>query len=1658
MADIDPIFGDGDILEGGDIDNILDDAIDDEPIQDEYIPDDSLGIKSLKDNKIYYNGDENIKHLFLDKFNYIPNRDYFVNTEQIDLNPLNLINPPIYFMPVDIIDKLSFGKYVMVLYGFTLDGTKTELTITGVIPYFDVMIPKGMSNEQFTVLLTNLIISESSDSYTDDVQAYPIRGFNEEPVTFKRVFNTNLQNRKKTLTVVLNAGFETASDDRNNYHRKVAREYGLLLSDWMEINNVSNKQQNNGKYPNNGKQNNGKKNNGNSEINNGAPILTQIVADINDIKTISQETKQSSKLFIKDRTLVMTWDIETYSKRNMGELPLAIHKEDNAFMICATIHWKDQVAPLYQVCITDYETEPDDRWITIICGGNSNNSGIICGSANNSGSTSAILKDENNSFKNIIKAFALCFEMFRPDILCGFNDSDYDWPFVIEKAKQFEILDWMWNRMSITHQPQSLSAIQSFYNMYKQQVKITGADTTVYCSYLKITGCIMIDVRVCLRKLYPKAEKTSLKYFLDICNLGGKADMPMKKMWTFYKNAMNEMNEMNETHAMNAMNAMNSSTNSSPASEGMRHIAHYCVIDAYRCQELMVKRGVINDLRELTSLAYMTLYDAHYYANGKRVCNLLGAYANRKNILISMIPKPQFESGKYPGAFVFPPDKGLTPNPGNLLNIEFISKKIRDAKYTIKRNKERSKDECQRICNNFDELPIYSEINNFGERPLRSESNVYASDSNVYATESSEYNEQELLEEIKQLELDLIKAFLAFNKDRPVTGLDFSSLYPSLIMAYNLSPEKIILNKEVADKFRELGYTVYNIEFPYNDRIVKAYSIMHNNIEANIGLYPTVLIDLFNKRADVKKILAKYKSIKEIMDVVFGNAKKHSDNTNVLIKPDYKLFIKDAIYEMRSETMSEISDIQSVTDDKIIISPGSTLEEEKEDNKRKMKNLKEKLSILETVLDFDSTGEEDNTITIYGMNTDANVNIANTITNPANRDKEFIQKVEQYYEDALFKCNSANVKQNAIKVYMNSFYGEAGNPLSPFFLLELAGGVTSSGQHNIKLVAKFVTEEKGFFIKYGDTDSLYLVPPAKYFTECDRDFVDGKLNREEYWSAMVRITMRVMNSLKNEVNDHLYKDNGSKYLKMAYEEVLYPVVFTGKKKYYGIAHENEVNFRPNHLFIRGIDIIKQGQSGLAKTIGNKIMWESMSISNTKTVHEIVKHVVSDAVNNKGQWKFEDFIKSASWRPNKNNISVHVFMKRMQVYFDIENKQNQKRLAMGGSANDILYELPEAGERFNYVLVQKNSPSDMYDIHGRKKTIKVGDRMEFANVAKLKQFPIDITFYIKSYVVGICARFINYDDNFYPSKDLIASKQMDDKKIDKYTQDSAKKYLDHFIKTLENNDPALEQIGTLYKKAFSITIKKSKQELSPIVSNIFHGKFINYENIIYDINSLYDNTNTNINEYIEKHYLHKIEYYCNQFISCEALKNENGSINGKKLYKWGAIVDNIMRTDNKTILQHFNVIEGFQTNVHKINLMAIKYDSIIENMVKKERLLLTGNTEEVHTDDTEEAHTNGIEEVNCDEPISFMDAIDDIDKEILLSFKSNLSKMFGINMNLICVKFLKQYIEKLKKTITNDDIKPSIRDIKLSIKTSAMEFYPTLTSKSESLKVCGNISF
>src|SRR6266498_3482115 len=116
---------------------------------------------------------------------------------------------------------------------------------------------------------------------------------------------------------------------------------------------------------------------------------------------------------------------------------------------------------------------------------------------------------------------------------------------------------------------------------------------------------------------------------------------------------------------------------------------------------------------------------------------------------------------------------------------------------------------------------------------------------------------------------------------------------------------------------------------------------------------------------------------------------------------------------------------------------------------------------------------------------------------------------------------------------------------------------------------------------------------------------------------MVNISMEVMEKLCDEVNDFLRKDNGSPYLKMAYEEVLFLVVFTGKKKYYSIPHESKPNFN-NIPFIRKVETVKWGQSSLFRKTEKRIMEESTRVNNIRILHQIVKDVLKKTIKDISQ--------------------------------------------------------------------------------------------------------------------------------------------------------------------------------------------------------------------------------------------------------------------------------------------------------------------------------------------------------------------------------------------------------------------------------------------------------
>ncbi|GBC36227.2 DNA polymerase family B-domain-containing protein [Rhizophagus irregularis DAOM 181602=DAOM 197198] len=833
------------------------------------------------------------------------------------------------------------------------------------------------------------------------------------------------------------------------------------------------------------------------------------------------EKMESNSLgaLLRDRTLVLTWDIETQSQE-LGEFAEVLNLKQNVFMICMTLHWKDDPKPLKQICLVDVETEPDPRWTTIVCGNQ----------------------------ENLLKAFALCWRAFAPDIQVGFNDSDYDWRFIMERAFHLNILEWMWERMTGSFKS-SEEIIKWNYrgkigakseNTFKKKgkkknnentdsentlhilengeedtevkeflggpikIKISAEDN-FFSSFLKLPGCVPIDVRVCLKKRYPRFEVEKEGSLLN----------------SSYKNAVLTLKLTCHTIKCG------------------KHIQRR---KGTRPHQLQEKCG-----KEVASIAYVSLFDTHYRANGMKVRNLLGAYAFKRDMLFNARIPEKVEKGKYPGAHVFPPKKGIETK-------------------------------------------------------------------------------------------------------RPVTGFDFVSLYPSLIMAYNLSPEKFIFNPEEAVIIKKNGNSLHEISFPFNKRTIQAWCVRHDNRSEKKGLYPAVLEELSAMRQELKAQLASLGKKKDQLGKIISSVKE--------------------------------------------------------------------------------------------------------------KGKRIPEKLDLEYKSLCFEYDCLNSKQKAVKLFMNTFYGEAGNPLSSIFLRALAGGTTSAGKYNIKIVAEYV-EKKGFGIKYGDTDSLYLTCPDKYFEKCDEAFSRKELSKEAYWTEMVKITIDVIKKLRDQINAYLRIKSGTSYLKMAYEEVLFPVCFTGKKKYFGVGHEVVVNFKLKNLFMKGIETVKQGKSQLLKFIGEKIMREGMDINNTRSIHDIVEDTLREAQNK--EWDFNDFIVMGTWKPKKNNLCNNRFMKRMR-------ERNER--------------IPDPGERFSYVVVKG---SRLRSEEGRLIPYRVGDYMEYAGIAKEKKMEIDINYYLGT-TVGMCARFINEDDRYQPppSHKIMQLKYSDEKEkqTDKYSQDEATKWLKKYIKGLQ----------------------------------------------------------------------------------------------------------------------------------------------------------------------------------------------------------------------------------------------------------------------------------
>jgi DNA polymerase elongation subunit (family B) len=795
---------------------------------------------------------------------------------------------------------------------------------------------------------------------------------------------------------------------------------------------------------------------------------------------------------------------------------------DSIFMICLTYHFVKRSEAMLSVCLTLKPTDALGNVFMVHC----------------------------RTETCLLQAFAKFMSMMQPDLITEFNGGGFDWRNIITKMSHYSIHGSFLEDMSLVRlSPWEKS--KNMINRYHREVsiKIGGATAPSISKGFKMEGFVGFDTLVVFKQLEPNADSHKLNECLRRCNLGSKDAMDVKEMFRIYREG---------------------------SREEMKLVAHYCYIDTFKLQQLLLKKNVVQDRREVSNLSYTSLYDNFFFAGGSRMRNLLMNRGAKMGYFFDTQYRPVIAdpTAKFPGAYVVPPIKGIV-KPTMRLD-EYL------AQHESPPSEEQLHEGYQFIEKCFEALY-------HGPNPssLVAEAPIFMKPYVEYVSKNTTHY--------------------------PISGLDYASLYPSIIMTYNISPEKLVIDAAYATQLQQLGHKLQYISFPFCGEMMNAWFVRHENVEANYSICGKLLIELFARRAELRCTL------------------KH---------------LGESMFEMEQE----------------------------------MKPFMER----DVLCEYPRLDE---------------------------------------YTDTKFDHACCDSKQKAVKVFMNTLYGEMGNFVSCICAVQVAGGVTTMGRYNLRLAKTFVETELKMKVYYGDTDSLYVTCNREYFIEYDRDYFTGKVDKLTYGTRLVEETFRQIEIAKHRVNTYLITDNGSTFLKMAYEEVLFPAAFLSKKKYFGVPHEENVDFYPRKLFLRGLEVVKRGSSNVLKDVVHEVLGEVMNLLTTRDIIEIVKEAIVRVFNT--PWSIDAFAKTKVYRPDKNNIPVVSMITRYRL-------MNYRMI-------------PEPNVRFRYVIC-KYYPWG-YDMQGKQSKMTIGDRMELVERVIEEDLPIDLEYYFDNELTGEFARLITFCDAF-----------------------------------------------------------------------------------------------------------------------------------------------------------------------------------------------------------------------------------------------------------------------------------------------------------------------
>ena len=553
-----------------------------------------------------------------------------------------------------------------------------------------------------------------------------------------------------------------------------------------------------------------------------------------------------------------------------------------------------------------------------------------------------------------------------------------------------------------------------------------------------------------------------------------------------------------------------------------------------------------------------------------------------------------------------------------------------------------------------------------------------------------------------------------YNK-KPVEELDVVSLYPSIMRAYNKSMEMISRNKPYINKLIELGkIKARELKIPVGDKIEEGFVVFHENKDELKGVYVLLLQDLMERRAKLKvKLGAMEEQIKQTLKV----QSKVDVATDEFIKTYQKSPIPEEIYKLINLTDDEISLLENYK------------ENEYQYNVADAEQLTVKIFMN----------------TFYGITGDKNgmfyeLLIAASVT---------------YFGRLLLKnAHIVAKKYGYLIVYgdTDSMYVAAPDENFKEIKDQLENGIITKEQYYSKMC--YISKDAGDFLRDRCNELFEEMTYTKNvkLSHDTTGFPSFWASKKKYAYLKQEFKKGLVPKFKPiKFDEKIYKIKGLALITRGQTKLLHHI---GENVIFNMLQEDintsNVDYKSDRIYIyyeKNIIVCdKNNFDELYKTVDERyrtkqhkvIQFEQIQYTSQETLEMIFRlyniasrpivikddklfDIVFDQIGKifSVKWDIDDFIQSATYRPEKNNVRIKKFIQRMK---------------------DRNIALPEAYERFKFVIVK---PTIFTKIDGGFIKYNIGDLMEYPEIAKQDNREVHLQQYLNGALKGMLAKFVSY---------------------------------------------------------------------------------------------------------------------------------------------------------------------------------------------------------------------------------------------------------------------------------------------------------------------------